>query len=70
LDWDRDSKHLDASPDYCWYSWPQQRESITRLLQYSFNWVLPGHGQRIHLPALAMRKHLQDMVRRMDRVQR
>jgi glyoxylase-like metal-dependent hydrolase (beta-lactamase superfamily II)/ferredoxin len=69
LDWDRDSKRLDASPDYCWYSWPQQRESITRLLQYSFDWVLPGHGQRIHLPALAMRKHLQDLVRRMDQIQ-
>jgi glyoxylase-like metal-dependent hydrolase (beta-lactamase superfamily II)/ferredoxin len=51
LDWDRDMQQLSASEDYCWYSWPKQAESMQRLAQFSFEWVLPGHGQRVHLPA-------------------
>jgi glyoxylase-like metal-dependent hydrolase (beta-lactamase superfamily II)/ferredoxin len=54
LDWDRDAQHLAASKDYCWYSWPQQAESMKRLAGYCFEWVLPGHGQRVHLPAEEM----------------
>ena len=55
LDWDRDEQHLSASEDYCWYSWPQQAESMKRLGDYRFEWVLPGHGQKVHLPATEMR---------------
>jgi glyoxylase-like metal-dependent hydrolase (beta-lactamase superfamily II)/ferredoxin len=55
LDWDRDEKRLAASEDYCWYSWPQQAESMARLADYRFEWVLPGHGQRVRLPANEMR---------------
>jgi len=50
LDWDRHEKRLDASEDYCWYSWPRQTESMRRLAGFSFEWVLPGHGQRVRLP--------------------
>jgi glyoxylase-like metal-dependent hydrolase (beta-lactamase superfamily II)/ferredoxin len=49
LDWDRDKQHLAASEDYCWYSWPQQAESMERLANYRFEWVLPGHGQKVCL---------------------
>src|SRR5262249_3227750 len=45
LDWDRDTKQLSASEDYCWYSWPQQADSMERLAAYRFEWVLLGHGQ-------------------------
>jgi glyoxylase-like metal-dependent hydrolase (beta-lactamase superfamily II)/ferredoxin len=55
LDWDRDKQHLAASKDYCWYSWPQQAKSMKRLAAHRFEWVLPGHGQRVHLPADQMR---------------
>jgi glyoxylase-like metal-dependent hydrolase (beta-lactamase superfamily II) len=55
LDWDRDEQHLSASEDYCWYSWPRQAESMQRLADYRFEWVLPGHGQKVHLPANEMR---------------
>jgi glyoxylase-like metal-dependent hydrolase (beta-lactamase superfamily II) len=58
LDWDRDEQRLSASEDYCWYSWPQQAESMRRLADYRFEWVLPGHGQRVRLPADEMRPHL------------
>jgi glyoxylase-like metal-dependent hydrolase (beta-lactamase superfamily II)/ferredoxin len=55
LDWDRGEQRLAASEDYCWYSWPQQAESVRRLADYRFEWVLPGHGRRVHLPADEMR---------------
>jgi glyoxylase-like metal-dependent hydrolase (beta-lactamase superfamily II)/ferredoxin len=66
LDWDRDEEHLSASEDYCWYSWQEQAESMERLADYSFEWVLPGHGQKVHLPAATMRtqiRHLADSMR-------
>ncbi len=58
LDWDRDERHLAASEDYCWYSWQQQAESMRRLADYRFEWVLPGHGQKVHLPADEMRAQI------------
>ena len=58
LDWDRDGQQLSASEDYCWYSWPQQAESMRRLADYRFEWVLPGHGQKVHLPAGEMREQI------------
>jgi glyoxylase-like metal-dependent hydrolase (beta-lactamase superfamily II)/ferredoxin len=29
---------------FCWYSWQEQIRSMSRLLDISFQWVLPGHG--------------------------
>lgn len=58
LDWDRDGQHLSASEGYCWYSWPKQAESMRGLAEYRFEWVLPGHGQKVHLPAGEMRKEI------------
>ena len=58
LDWDRDERRLAASEDTCWYSWPQQAESMERLADYRFEWVLPGHGQKVHLTANEMRKQI------------
>lgn len=55
LAWDRGERRLAASEDYCWYSWRRQTESIERLAEYRFEWVLPGHGQKVHLPADEMR---------------
>jgi glyoxylase-like metal-dependent hydrolase (beta-lactamase superfamily II) len=64
--WNRDDQRLGASRSYCWHSWPQQIESMTRLLDFQFAWVLPGHGERVHLPAPAMRQQLAALVTRMD----
>jgi glyoxylase-like metal-dependent hydrolase (beta-lactamase superfamily II)/ferredoxin len=66
LDWDRDSKRLSASPDYCWHSWPRQIESMRRLAAFSFEWVLPGHGQRVQLPFEEMKRQMARLVARMD----
>ncbi|HEY2413869.1 MAG TPA: MBL fold metallo-hydrolase [Pirellulaceae bacterium] len=65
LAWDRDQQRLTAFRDYCWDSWPKQKESLAKLLDYSFEWVLPGHGERVHLPADEMHRQLSDLVRRL-----
>jgi len=62
LDWDRDEQRLSASENYCWYSWPEQAASMQRLADYHFEWVLPGHGQRVHLPEAEMRERLKRLV--------
>ena len=41
---------------------------MARLLDHRFDWVLPGHGERIHLPADEMRRQLADLVERMGEV--
>lgn len=65
LDFDRDTKQLAASRDYCWHSWPEQTKSIERLAEYRFEWILPGHGQRVRLPADDMRREILALAKRM-----
>ena len=65
LDYDRDIGRLSAARDYNWYSWPEQIESMARLATYAFEWVLPGHGQRVRLPADVMRREMTALVERM-----
>lgn len=48
------------SPDWCWYSYVEQMHSLERLLDYRFEWVLPGHGRIFNQEAQLM----QDEVRR------
>src|SRR5215813_7894219 len=38
---------LEASRSVCWYSWPEQVRSLAKLREFSFRWVLPGHGRRL-----------------------
>jgi glyoxylase-like metal-dependent hydrolase (beta-lactamase superfamily II)/ferredoxin len=65
LSWSRDRQQLTASRSYCWYSWEVQKRSMSRLAAYEFEWVLPGHGQRVHLPADEMSEHMAGLVERM-----
>src|SRR5262249_833235 len=65
LDWDREENRLSASRNYCWHSWPQQIQSLARLLEYFFEWILPGHGQRAKLPAEKMDVELEALVSRL-----
>jgi glyoxylase-like metal-dependent hydrolase (beta-lactamase superfamily II) len=62
MDWDREEQRLSASRDYCWYSWSQQIASIERLAAYRFEWVLPGHGERVHLSAAEMHAEMSRLV--------
>jgi len=62
LAWSPERQTLTAFRSACWYSWPEQTRSMQRLLDYSFEWVLPGHG-RIHGDtATAMREHLRGCI--------
>jgi glyoxylase-like metal-dependent hydrolase (beta-lactamase superfamily II)/ferredoxin len=62
LDWDRDEQRLSASKSYCWHSWTEQTASMARLCEFHFDWVLPGHGQRVQLHAETMRRELISLV--------
>ncbi len=44
---------LEAWPDLCWHSWPEQRRSLAKLLALPFAWVLPGHGRRARAGSVA-----------------
>lgn len=67
LAWDEPRKRLYAFRNACWYSWPKQIESMRRLLDYRFEWVLPGHGRPVHLPAARMHEELERCVEWMGR---
>lgn len=62
LAWDPDEQTLIAFREACWYSWPEQTQSMERLLQYRFEWVLPGHGRIGHGSADEMHGQLQRCV--------
>jgi glyoxylase-like metal-dependent hydrolase (beta-lactamase superfamily II)/ferredoxin len=65
LAFDRHEGRLTAFRDYCWHSWSEQTESMRRLSEIEFEWVLPGHGQRVHLAAAEMRRLIVELVARM-----
>jgi glyoxylase-like metal-dependent hydrolase (beta-lactamase superfamily II) len=57
---------LYASRSVCWYSWPEQVRSMERLLDFSFEWVLPGHGWRYRASSpFAMRRELENLLEKM-----
>ncbi len=62
LAWSEPRGHLYAFRSACWYSWTEQIASMERLLDYRFEWVLPGHGRPMHLPAAAMHASLEKCV--------
>lgn len=66
LNFDRHERRLSAYQDYCWYSWTEQTESMRRLSEFKFEWVLPGHGQRVHLAEDEMRRQMVELVGRME----
>jgi len=65
LRWSDERGKLIASREVCWFSWEKQIRSVQRLLQYEFEWVLPGHGRRAHAGADSMKNFLKDCVRSM-----
>jgi len=63
LAWSRRRGHLVAFRDACWFSWKEQTRSMERLLDFSFEWVLPGHGSWHHAASpAAMRRELERCV--------
>jgi glyoxylase-like metal-dependent hydrolase (beta-lactamase superfamily II) len=64
--WSPNYNSLHASWNVCWYSWAEQTRSMERLLDYKFEWVLPGHGRRAHFSQDEMREQLQTCIARMQ----
>ncbi|HSP14119.1 MAG TPA: MBL fold metallo-hydrolase [Thermoanaerobaculia bacterium] len=67
LAWDPDDAMLYAFRGACWYSWSEQIKSMERLLDYRFEWVLPGHGRPIRLSVAEMHARLQRCIEWMKR---
>ena len=67
LAWSDNRGGLIAFRDVAWYSWREQTESMKRLLDLRFEWVLPGHGRRAHLPYDAMHQSLINCIAWMER---
>ncbi len=62
--WSPNYQSLHASQGVCWYSWSEQTRSVERLLDYEFEWVLPGHGRRAHASKADMRAELNALLAR------
>jgi glyoxylase-like metal-dependent hydrolase (beta-lactamase superfamily II)/ferredoxin len=60
--WSRARGCLSASRDVCWYSWREQVASVKLLESYAFEWILPGHGERVHFPLGLMKQELARLV--------
>jgi glyoxylase-like metal-dependent hydrolase (beta-lactamase superfamily II) len=65
LAWDRDEEDLTAFRDACWYSWDELKRSLARLAEYSFEWVLSGHGHSVHRPETELHARLEGLIGRM-----
>lgn len=59
LSWDPGREALRASKSTCWFNWETQTKSMERLARYRFEWVLPGHGVRCHIPHERMAEELE-----------
>jgi glyoxylase-like metal-dependent hydrolase (beta-lactamase superfamily II)/ferredoxin len=70
LAWSRQQNHLVGFREACWYSWPEQIQSMEKLTQYEFEWVLPGHGRRYHADKITMQKSLHQCIDWMKQNQR
>ncbi|MGE0255326.1 MAG: MBL fold metallo-hydrolase [Alphaproteobacteria bacterium] len=65
LAWSPEEGRPVAWRDVCWFDWRAQTRSMATLAARRFEWVLPGHGAPGHLPAAAMARELEALVRRM-----
>ena len=61
--WDRDLKQL-GTPERLVWDEAQLKRSIRKLRNHSFEWVLPGHGERVHLPHREMRDAINQLIQR------
>ncbi|MEB3337857.1 MAG: MBL fold metallo-hydrolase [Leptolyngbyaceae bacterium] len=59
LAWSARLKQLIAFRDVCWWSWSELVTSTHKLADYSFEWVLPGHGRRYHSDRDTMQDQMQ-----------
>ena len=61
--WDRENNGLRMATVYVWHE-ETLRRSAAQLLKFPFEWILPGHGDRMYLPAARMHEELQLLLAR------
>ncbi len=61
--WNRDIQQLGTPENLVWND-AQLEKSVKKLLNYSFEWLLPGHGDRIRLPQREMQSSLEQLIQR------
>ncbi|MEI1374133.1 MBL fold metallo-hydrolase [Nostoc sp. UHCC 0926] len=66
LAWSESLHQLAAFRDFCWYSWSEQTKSMRNLANYSFEWVLPGHGRRFHANRETMHQQMHKCIELME----
>jgi glyoxylase-like metal-dependent hydrolase (beta-lactamase superfamily II) len=66
LAWSHEQGDLVAFPS-CWWSWSAQADSLERLAEHHFAWVLPGHGARAVSDPEDLHRRLIGLVERMRR---
>ncbi|MGD2181665.1 MBL fold metallo-hydrolase [Lusitaniella coriacea] len=64
--WSSRLQHLIAFRNYCFYSWSILMESMQKLEDYQFEWILPGHGRRYHADKETMQQAVKDCIRWME----
>lgn len=64
--WDPHTQSLEAPTRLIWRKWTMV-DSLRKLLSYHFEWVLAGHGDRVHLSSTDMRRHLLALVERREK---
>jgi glyoxylase-like metal-dependent hydrolase (beta-lactamase superfamily II)/ferredoxin len=62
LAWSPERQTLTAFRSANWYSWPETTRSMEKLREYSFEWVLPGHGRIHHDSSAGMKAHLERCI--------
>ena len=68
LAWSNSASQLAGFPNACWYSWSEVIKSTQKLANYSFEWVLPGHGRRYHADLDTMQQKLIQGIAWMENV--
>lgn len=66
LAFSKDLNHLYAFKTACWYDFDIQIESMKKLLNYDFEYVLPGHGRPFKASKEEMRKSLEKCIEWME----
>lgn len=67
LAWSENLQHLYAFRSACWYSWSELLKSMRRLADYSFEWVLPGHGRRFWGDRSTMQEQMRRCIEWMEK---
>jgi glyoxylase-like metal-dependent hydrolase (beta-lactamase superfamily II)/ferredoxin len=67
LAWSDQLQQLIAFREACWYSWPILFQSMKTLLDYSFEWILPGHGRRYQAEPAIMHQALVKCIDWMEK---